>query len=528
MVDTVESMLVDPWLRITVAFFVESSLIALLGLTLARWLRWDAAKREWLLRVALLCVVMLPAACGLVHYHRIALWDVAPPDLSGSRVLPLPEPIDLLEFTSVPIHDEFVRPESDGDPPALGAATAGSKLTWGLALLAVVWGAGVVVRVARLVIGAVKAEEIARRATAVAPRRIAQALAGSPPTSLSKFVQFKLSDEISSPAAIGLWRPYVVIPRTLLDHLDAAQLRAIILHELAHVQRRDQMWVFVQHVAAALFWPQPLVHLLNRRLTRAREDVCDNFVLRSFHSAEYSRTLLKVASDAQRPPPTFAVSLDSGNWTLEDRIQTILDERRRTMTTVQRSYKTATGLFMAGMALLMATALPTWADDESEHQDLKAEAEFVLATEQEIDEFDDKAEHEVDVEFELELEHGDGQRSVKQGRIFSVARSRDEEHAKPQGEVAELRSEVRQLRSQFEMLIKELRREQAQRRSESDGRAEYLFRKESDGRAGYLFRKAKSQPAADELRADKRDLKPSMRPPRQKETQLGRSRNASP
>src|SRR5205085_1358200 len=55
----------------------------------------------------------------------------------------------------------------------------------------------------------------------------------------------------------------------------------------------------LQRLAVILFWPHPLIHQLDRELARAREEVCDNFVLRRTAAPAYARTLLQVAESVQ-------------------------------------------------------------------------------------------------------------------------------------------------------------------------------------------------------------------------------------
>jgi galactose mutarotase-like enzyme len=73
----------------------------------------------------------------------------------------------------------------------------------------------------------------------------------------------------------------VVLPQALAATLTAPELRDVLIHECAHVLRRDTLVGVLPRLAAALYWPHPLVHHMNSQLARAREEVCDNFVLRS-------------------------------------------------------------------------------------------------------------------------------------------------------------------------------------------------------------------------------------------------------
>ncbi len=110
-----------------------------------------------------------------------------------------------------------------------------------------------------------------------------------------------------------------------------------------------------------LFWPHPLVHLLNRDFARAQEEVCDNYVLRLGNAPRYARTLLEL-SDLLFDTPTesMALGLFHCRWRLEDRIAGLLDKRRTNMTRVNRWTTSAVAIaFSLVGATRFLQAVPT-------------------------------------------------------------------------------------------------------------------------------------------------------------------------
>ena len=96
----------------------------------------------------------------------------------------------------------------------------------------------------------------------------------------------------------GVWRtrrPVVLMPEFMADSLDDAEMEAVMLHELAHVLRRDNLTGNVQMALCCAFWFHPLVWFVRRRLLDEREHACDEKVLESFEAPRaYASGILKV------------------------------------------------------------------------------------------------------------------------------------------------------------------------------------------------------------------------------------------
>ena len=120
--------------------------------------------------------------------------------------------------------------------------------------------------------GIVHRAKTSERLTALADE--AQIFAGT------KFkVQVKLTMNSMSPAVCGLFRPVILIPQSLVENFSDEQLRAVLLHELIHLRRRD-VWVnFVQALLQIFYWWHPLVWLANARIRRVREEAVDDAVM---------------------------------------------------------------------------------------------------------------------------------------------------------------------------------------------------------------------------------------------------------
>lgn len=112
----------------------------------------------------------------------------------------------------------------------------------------------------------------------------------------------------------GLWRPRLVSPDRLLTSLTRTERRQVILHELAHLKRRDLLWGWPVEIARIVYFFHPLVYWVVYQLRLERELACDQFAMaHSGHPpGEYAQTLVQVVSHASAPAAVQAAAIAAG------------------------------------------------------------------------------------------------------------------------------------------------------------------------------------------------------------------------
>ena len=119
-----------------------------------------------------------------------------------------------------------------------------------------------------------------------------------------------------SPFVCGVRRAVLVLPQGLVESLTAPQLTQVLLHELAHVRRKDLIWGWIGEAARIVYFFHPVVHWITYRSRLERELACDQLAMRfsGNDAAAYAATLVHVVSHASQPASltAAAANLDGG------------------------------------------------------------------------------------------------------------------------------------------------------------------------------------------------------------------------
>jgi len=290
----------------------KSALIAGAALGLAYVLRSRAAAdRALVLKLGVAMLLLLPFIALALPALPIEAWaapDLPPPMPLDFSYAPGPELASVTQMAAVP---QVTAPTIWDDPTPLvllaylgGLAMVGSRLLVGLFMLSR-WSRG-----ARPV-DSQAWQDAFERARWTAPN--------------GERVRLLVSDEVPSPLSWGWLNPAILIdPDSLADDAEAD---AILAHEMAHIARRDWPVLMSTRVAAALFWFNPLVWLLEREVVQQAEEAADAEAARAVEPIHYAKTLLSLAQVNGRLIPAHSIA-PSGS-ALARRIKAILDRRLR-------------------------------------------------------------------------------------------------------------------------------------------------------------------------------------------------------
>ncbi len=206
------------------------------------------------------------------------------------------------------------------NPTRAASADAGSlAASLGWLALVLVWAAGSAIVISRAIAAQRQATRMARAGRVVRDPLLAElaaVLGVRTPTLV-------IGDPAHGPFVVGLVHATIVVPPQLLA--DRGLLRAALLHELAHVRRRDALGRLVQLAATALMWWWPVARLASRRLELAREAACDAWALDhcDVSPPAYARLLVRMARLGTSAAPMLAAP-----HALDARVAAVLGPRR--------------------------------------------------------------------------------------------------------------------------------------------------------------------------------------------------------
>src|SRR6185437_10790998 len=129
------------------------------------------------------------------------------------------------------------------------------------------------------------------------------------------------------PFTWGWLRPKVMMPADA-DQWSAERRRIVLLHELAHVKRRDCLAQSIARMICAVYWMNPLAWLAARRMCIERERACDDLVLDGgCKASDYASELVQIASAFRRVTQAAGIAM-ARNSNLEQRVTAIVDPSR--------------------------------------------------------------------------------------------------------------------------------------------------------------------------------------------------------
>ena len=320
MIPLIETLEINLWLKFLIDATMKSFVIfAVAGLFGYIFRHRSAAVRGLVWSLAIVGCLIVPLFSLTLPQWEVGVLPGTPEGFEGDRrvnnrqasISPAPTPVQ-----PEPITSESGIPQSNMLEIGFASLHWTDWLTMG-------WGGGTLFLLVRLIVGIGAVWHISFRSNAFS--------GSSPdmPPNWKRPVSVRQNDGVTVPMVWGLFRPVILLPADA-DSWQHEQRRAVLLHELAHIQRQDWLMQTVAHITCAVYWFNPLLWFAVRRMQAEAERACDDHVLNAGHqSTDYAQHLLdivrtiKATGIAKRSAVAMARSSK-----IEGRLRMVLAENR--------------------------------------------------------------------------------------------------------------------------------------------------------------------------------------------------------
>jgi beta-lactamase regulating signal transducer with metallopeptidase domain len=174
-------------------------------------------------------------------------------------------------------------------------------------------------------------------------------------------------EQVSVPVVVGIMRPMILLPGSLVSDLTPGQLEALITHELAHLRRYDPLVNLLQRLVEAVGFFHPAVWLISRRMDVEREHASDDMVLvAGCRRVQYADALVRMAELSallrarQGTPRAAVLAADGGGRSdFQRRVLRLLEGEPSSIRLTHAGFASLVAILV--MAVLAPLTVSSWA-----------------------------------------------------------------------------------------------------------------------------------------------------------------------
>lgn len=169
---------------------------------------------------------------------------------------------------------------------------------------------------------------------------------------IKKGIDLLQSGLVKVPVTVGIFKPVILLPAGLLMQLPTDQVETILLHELAHIRRKDYLVNLVQRFAEAIYFFNPALLWISSLMRQEREACCDDIVMAHTNGHSYLEALVSF-QELNLPAGSYAMSISTKRTYLLNRVKRMLTRENIKLNFMEKVF------LSASLAVLMAfTILP--------------------------------------------------------------------------------------------------------------------------------------------------------------------------
>jgi beta-lactamase regulating signal transducer with metallopeptidase domain len=198
-----------------------------------------------------------------------------------------------------------------------------------VSVFVLLWAAGAVLLLGRFVRDLRAAHHLAKKADSGCPMGDMVLLRAARAIGSNRIPELRETTELTTAALIGFHRPVLLLPVAAREWTDEEHY-GVLCHELEHVRRHDWLMLMIERIVTAIFWINPLVHVLGRSASGARERSADDAAMRAGAGATaYAGRLIAVARDLRMAPHLRASVAFADGGRIDQRVRALFEARDR-------------------------------------------------------------------------------------------------------------------------------------------------------------------------------------------------------
>jgi beta-lactamase regulating signal transducer with metallopeptidase domain len=340
--------------------------------------RQTAAKRYTLMVGALMLFALTAMSTFIWEINQTAAGKISPASYTSNNQTPQAPVLGVAGFTQDSVIDKGI-----------------NYVNTHAQLIALIWFLVVFARGLQLLAGLQGLHHLRRRSVFTVDeywqKRVALL---SQKLGIKQMIGIAESGMAKVPMVIGHLKPLILIPVGLLTALPPAEVEAILVHELAHIRRRDYLINLLQSFIEIIFFFNPAVLWLSALIRTERENCCDDIaVLETSSKVNYIRALVS-CQEFQLSAPAYAMAFPGKRDQLINRVKRMASGNNQSLNIRERSVLAV---------LLLSAGLLTMAFSNAKRIDKmlintgKTVSHAVVSVKKELFHADDTSSHHADL-----------------------------------------------------------------------------------------------------------------------------------
>nr|MBA3675666.1 M56 family metallopeptidase [Chitinophagaceae bacterium] len=190
---------------------------------------------------------------------------------------------------------------------------------------------------------------------------------------IQKQVSLLESAIVKVPVVIGFFKPLILLPVGLLANLPYHQVESILLHELAHIKRRDYLVNLLQSFVETIFFFNPAILWISSLIKEEREACCDEMAVMHLDSKSHYIEALVSFQEYATNSSGYAMAFPGRKDHLLQRVKRIINNENKKLNSMQKT------ILFCGIIAITAVAVLSNKGAKAQSETLPIESKTLLA-----------------------------------------------------------------------------------------------------------------------------------------------------